>query len=152
MMLMTVITWSDGGNRSWNNKLTFSFLPDTRTFLPFAALAFSSSDSNLRNSGASLASTAARSLMSCGPTRSGSTTVVSDARASSRCWTYVSVAEQPLDHRVVMSRKSLCFQHQVETDVGAVTVRRETSMRTTTNDQVDIYGVSCDLRGCTHFR
>lgn len=41
-------------------------------------------------------------------------------------WTlaYVSVGEQSFNHRVVVSRDSLGLQHQVETDVCAVTVGR----------------------------
>lgn len=40
-------------------------------------------------------------------------------------WTYISVGEQSFNHRVVVSRYPLCFQHQVEADVCAVTVAGE---------------------------
>lgn len=111
------------------NHPTFVFLPETLVFfisdgLP-VAFSFSSSASS-RNSGASRASTAASSLMSC-------------RQMCGRCvwrryfmipyischWscdvTYVSVGEQSFNHRMVMSWDSFCFQDQVETDVGAVT-------------------------------
>lgn len=39
--------------------------------------------------------------------------------------TYISVGEQSFNHRMVMSRDSFRFQHQVETDVCAVTVVRK---------------------------
>lgn len=51
-------------------------------------------------------------------------------------WTYISVGEQSFNHRVVVSRYPLCFQHQVEADVCAVTVAGEKHHSVTERDSL----------------
>lgn len=137
---------------SLKNHRTFVFVLETLVFVIsdglLEALSFSLASS--RNSGASRASTAASSLMSCRQMCkkkvfhgiphicrhlscdiSGHSDTPKDAWLLKHAkyslilymnvWPYISVGEQSFNHRMVMSWDSFGFQYQVETDVRAVT-------------------------------